>query len=150
MIETANWAPEVIKDLANGCLGKFLGQGVARHVWVSTIDPTKVIKLEIESFFQNIREWDTWLELKDSKYAKYLAPCIGISDGGRMLVQERIEPLRKDMEKCKMPDFLTDFKRSNYGIYNGRVVCCDYGTNILLSFALSERKIKLITPNWWD
>jgi hypothetical protein len=151
VIETSTWDSSVIKDFINGMLGKALGSGVARQVWVSSLDETLVVKVQDPSSgLQNLLEWETYLACKETKWAKYLTPCIGISPCGLILVQKRIEPLNKKFESHKLPNFLTDFKRSNYGMFEDRVVCCDYGTNQLIDMGAKGKQIKLITPEWWD
>lgn len=148
MTPISDWPPSVWQDFAQMFCGDTLGRGIGRQVYSLTTDPTKVVKVEMASeSFQNAIEWETWKNLCDTKYAKYLAPCHWISPCGIVLIQTRVEPLRPEHENVRLPDFLSDFKRSNYGVLDGRVVCCDYGTNLLLNhgaYASKNRK-----PEWW-
>lgn len=113
-------------------LGRKLGSGMSRKVYQCRQDCEAVVKIEIRGgMFQNIREWEAWSQLQYSPRGKWLAPCIAISPCGTILLQRKIIPLRMKEAPKKMPSFLNDFKLENYGIYNGRVVCCDYGTFII-------------------
>lgn len=143
------WPKSIQVDLAHLICGEPLGFGIARQVFVLGTDPTKVVKVEIAAgSFQNVIEWQTWNDLRETQYAKYLAPCHHISPCGIVLIQSRVGPLTARHERQPLPSFLTDFKRSNYGVLDRRVVCCDYGTNLLLNhgaFASRMRK-----PKWRD
>lgn len=112
-----------------------LGSGIGRVVFEMRGDPTKVIKFEVVSqSFQNVIEWETWESLSSTKEAKWLAPCTRISACGTVLIMERTSPIpTKYKLPTHVPAFLSDFKRDNYGLLNGRLVCHDYGTNIAIS-----------------
>lgn len=138
--------------------GRLLGQGIGRAVYELRFDPTRVIKIESAGgSFQNVTEWQTWQNLAHTDYAKFLAPCDDISSSGIALIQKRVRPLpskadeqaagvRSLLARCRVPDFLTDFKRENYGILDGRIVCCDYGSNLLLNHGAFA--CKLGKPEW--
>lgn len=144
-----DWTPAVYRDFASLFCGAPLGEGIGRETYVLATDPAKVVKIERGAgSFQNVLEWETWNELSETKYARYLAPCHWISPSGIVLVQTRVAPLTPEYEDVRLPEFLCDFKRSNYGVLDGRVVCCDYGTNLLINhgaYASKRRK-----PDWWD
>lgn len=136
-------------DFARLFCDKSLGYGAGREVFVLGTDETRVVKVEAEAAsFQNVLEWQTWQDLKETKYGKFLAPCHLISPCGIVLIQSRVTPLTPELEKVRLPSFLTDFKRSNYGVLDGRVVCCDYGLNLLLTDGAFASK--LVKPEWWD
>jgi hypothetical protein len=138
----------VTADLVRSLLGERLGQGISREVFEWTIDADFVIKLEVGNGpFQNVTEWSTWATIKDTKYGKHLAPCKWISQCGTALLMQRTVPMPSDKEPKKLPGWLTDTKRSNYGMLNGAVVCHDYGTTLLMDIgARSSRDRKV---NWW-
>lgn len=142
------------------CTEQLGDPGIGRTTFVFGPDPTKVVKIEIAAgSFQNALEWQTWTALKATRYAKFLAPCVSISDCGVALIQERVVPLPTELEEkllpararvlkdVRFPEFLTDTKRENYGLYKGRIVACDYGSNLAINhgaFASHMRKVK-----WW-
>jgi hypothetical protein len=138
----------VTADLVRSLLGERLGQGISREVFEWGIDTDFVIKLEVgNGHFQNVTEWSTWAALNDTKHGKHLAPCKWISQCGTALLMRRTSPLLSDREPKKLPGWLTDTKRGNYGMLNGTVVCHDYGTTLLTDIgARSSRDRKV---NWW-
>jgi len=149
MTAIADLPPSVWTDFVALFRGERLGSGIAREVFVLRTDPTKVVKIEIaDRSFQNVMEWTTWHDLKATKHAKYLAPCHWISPCGVVLIQERARPLTPEHENVRLPSFLTDTKRANYGVLNGRVVALDYGTNLAISDGAFASKLR--KPEWWD
>lgn len=110
-------------------LGDELGAGYSRRTYANNLDGSTVIKFEENSeTFQNVNEWHVWNELQHSELAKYLAPCVAISPCGRALVQRRADPVPTDYKfPEKVPEFLADLKRSNFGIIKRRLVAIDYG-----------------------
>lgn len=154
----SDWSPAVLRDLAELFCGERLGGGIGRQVYVLLTDPTKVVKVETEAYsFQNALEWATWKEATGTKLERYLAPCHFISPCGIVLIQSRVQPLPTAEEEkvagtdvlkgVKLPRFLTDFKRANYGILNGQVVACDYGTNMAITYGATGHMKK---PDWWE
>jgi hypothetical protein len=141
------YGPIIKGELMASLLGKELGAGIARAAFVSDLDETIVIKVEnSKGSFQNVIEWETWKRFKDDKsVARWLAPCVWISQSGGILMMKRTMPLLRDPKQ--MPRFLCDFKRSNYGLLNGRVVCHDYGTNLLMRYG---DKPVMRNVEWWD
>lgn len=147
MITLQEGPNRVLYDFAALFCGEPLGEGSSRKVFVLSTDPTKVIKIEAGSgSFQNILEWQTWEALSFTKLAKYLAPYHRISPCGIVLIQSRVFPLPPDREKVKMPEFLTDTTRDNFGILEGRVVCADYGSTTLIHHGASA--VKMRQPDW--
>lgn len=125
-----------------------LGNGMSRQVFDSLVLPNSVIKIEARSrHFQNVIEYETWERVKDSPMARWFAPVESISSSGSVLIMAKTEPLRMEELPTKMPRFLCDFKRSNYGLYQGRVVCHDYGTNLLMEYGLTKAQW---VANWSD
>lgn len=128
--------------------GDSLGSGMSRSTYQCKINPNWVIKAEEGAGqFQNILEWQTWQEVKETDFAKWFAPCVHISACGSVLVMERTAPPTPAEYPELMPVFLTDFKRPNYGILGGRIVCHDYGTNRLMVTGMTKRMKK---AGWWE
>jgi len=134
----------VTNDFLQIFCGDLLGDGISRQVYQCTIDKTLVIKVEHARTFQNVIEWDVWDCVKDTEFSKYFAPCISISQGGHVLLMKKTSPMKKYPEK--IPAFLTDTKRANYGQYKGQFCCHDYGNNLLIEKGLTKRLVK---ANWW-
>lgn len=117
--------------------GHWLGAGIHRDVYTCPLRDDLVVKVEKgedddRRNFANVREWEFWDEHRHCKeIARWLAPCTMLSYDGRLLVQERIDPLGQ-AEKLpeQVPAFLTDLKRSNFGRLKGKIVCADYGFTI--------------------
>lgn len=109
------------------CGHEVLGVGIARTVYTCPIRPDLVVKVEVPSkSFQNVLEWEFWKTWSHDKLMRrWLAPCEAISQCGSVLLQYRTQPVAKLPDR--MPEFLTDTKRSNYGRFRGRIVCHDYG-----------------------
>ena len=125
-----------------------IGYGMSREVYDSEILKDCVIKVESSACrFQNVLEWEAWQRLKWTDTAKWFAPCEWISPNGSVLVMKKTERVAKDKYPEKMPVFLTDFKYTNYGLYEGRIVCHDYGTHCLLENGMTKRMRKV---EWVD
>lgn len=155
MIDSLSFS--VLRDVAGLFLGDVLGSGIGRTVYVLATDPSKVVKIEdTAGSFQNVIEWETWKDLQGTRFARYLAPCHWISPCGIALVQSRVQTLppldadaiggRKQLENLRLPEFLTDLKRENYGFLEGRVVACDYGSNLAINHGACASKMR--KPSW--
>ena len=123
--------PDVVKDDAlELLLQDCLGAGVSRAVFPLWSNPELVIKIEQPCrVFQNVLEWEFWNAVKDDKsISKWFAPCWHISNNGRALVMSRTYPLVVN-EVVKIPAWIGDRKPENFGYFEGRVVCHDYGTH---------------------
>lgn len=129
------------RRLAETMLGEELGSGVGRSVYAlrHSLDGHEcVVKVETAAqSFQNISEWLVWQDFRDTpQIAKWLAPCVSISPDGTVLIQRRCEPIPEARLPKKLPSFLTDLKKSNWGLLKNRPVCLDYGHVV---YELSER-----------
>lgn len=126
-----------------------VGWGSAREVYkMRAPQDDCVVKLESKSYsFQNVREWNVWETVKETKFAKWFAPCVSISPNGSVLIQRKTTPVPSDMWPEKVPCFLTDLKRANFGMYEGRLVCHDYGLHLLMENGMTTRLKK---ANWRD
>jgi hypothetical protein len=131
-------------DLETLFLGKLLGKGVSRKVYLCRQDTEHVLKVEdVQGWFQNVLEWEIWNEVKHTKWAKYFAPCISISDNGQILIQQRTRPIEKSL-KLRLPDFFSDLKLDNIGLLDGKPVVHDYGISTFLGSALRRARLKLV------
>jgi hypothetical protein len=136
----------VAKDLFSLVRGELLGEGVARHVYGYDLDESLVMKFEIGGqSFQNVAEWEVWRWARGTSKARWLAPCISISPSGSVLLQKRVEPLPRSQRPKRLPAWLSDVKTENFGILDGKVVCCDYGTTIV---AIRQLSNKLVAREW--
>ena len=137
----------VSREIGNLVLGEWIGGGVARTVYAHQSFQDKVVKIETRGYsFQNAAEWEIWCEVKNTKLAKYFAPCFEISRAGVVLVQARTEKFPMDILPKRLPEFMTDLKPSNFGLYEKRIVCHDYGIllNGLISTVCKASRIKSI------
>lgn len=125
-----------------------INSGMSRTVWSSKLVPDCVIKIEdTVGQFQNIIEWETWLRVRDTVHRRWFAPCRWISGNGAILIMERTHEPAPKQYPVNMPAYLTDFKRTNYGMLNGKLVCHDYGTHMLFENGLTKR---MKPAKWWN
>lgn len=145
----------LLPDLFDFMCGKNVGNGNYRSVYECGFDSTLVVKIEKcsapdKSFgFYNVAEWDVWhnINRRYKEYAKFLAPCIRISQCGRLLLQQKTIPvLREDLPK-KIPYFLADTKIENWGKIGKKIVCHDYANHYLFS---EIKKKGFVKPTWWS
>lgn len=126
--------------------GDLVGHGMSRKTFSSRVVPDCVIKVEEEGgMFQNVVEWETWNRVRDTPIEKWFAPCRWISPSGSVLIMDRTVPAANYPDK--MPAFLNDFKRTNFGLFNNRLVCHDYGHNMLFEHGMTKRMKK---ADWYD
>lgn len=136
----------VRRELAGLMLGRRLGVGVGRRVYVCRLDQRFVVKIESRGgSFQNQLEWETWEALKGTTRERWLAPCLDISGSGSVLLQRRTQAARASDYPTRMPVFIGDYKRANFGMLDGKFVCHDYASLVNLSNGLiGTRK-----AHWW-
>jgi hypothetical protein len=140
--------PNILRDWMGSALGKRLGDGVGRKVFVYDLNPKFVIKVE-ESGFQNVVEHEIWRAVKETTWAKWFAPVRHISGLGSILLMERTLPAPRSRYPDRVPKFLGDLKYSNFGLLQGRLVCHDYGT--LTNFLAGNHGAeKMRKAEWWD
>lgn len=123
----------VYYDAFNLLCGEKLGSGIHRDVFECKIRPDLVVKVEKGDYryFANVLEMRFWCDNQYAKdIAKWLAPCEFLSPDGRLLLQKRAQPIISGSQLPKqIPAFLTDLKKENFGLLDGRVVCVDYALN---------------------
>lgn len=130
-----------------------IGYGMSRQVFTSKLLPGCVIKVEQDAGrFQNVMEWETWQRVRDTPASRWFAECKWISPNGRILIMERTRPAAASEFPDKVPVFLSDLKRTNFGMARSSgekewFVCHDYGTNLLFEHGMTKR---LKRAEWWD
>ena len=138
------------KELWNLVLGYEIGYGRDRTVYMCALNTSFVIKVEYgERSFQNRVEWETWEYVSGGPYEKWFAPCNRISPCGTLLFQKRTTPVQKLPKK--LPAFFTDLKCENFGMFEGRLVCHDYGTiaaNIRRTFTKKTQTVPKSKREW--
>ncbi len=141
-------SPSIHREFFNLMCDDLIYQGMSRAAWTSSVAPDCVIKIEERSgYFQNVVEWETWQRVKDTPLARWFAPCRWISPNGSVLIMERTRPAGDVQYPDRMPAFLCDFKRRNYGMLADNLVCHDYGTNLLFEHGMTKR---MIAARWSD
>lgn len=134
-----------LKDAALSVLvGRQLAEGCYRRVFELRGDPTKVLKLEaFGDMFCNQMEWRTWREVEHTKWAEWFAPCVSIDAFGGALVMERTKPIEDwpEGKRQRLPAFFTDVKPENFGLLDGRLVCHDYGSTLLMLRGMRGAKL---------
>lgn len=118
------------KDMFALLCGAFIGHGVSRHVFEHRLDPTCVVKIQtIGDLRQNEWEWKTWNSSETKPgLRRVLAPCVMISPNSRILIQKQTTVAIPDRTGWKCPlAYMPDAKIENFGMYEGRIVCHDYG-----------------------
>lgn len=124
-----------------------LGYGQDREVWKLRGLPyvAKIAKIDPA---QNWKEWLFWSNVSGTELEKWVAPCIAFASSGRILIQAQTKPVLNRLFPKKIPSILTDLKVQNWGTYEDRVVCHDYGTSYVYSTAF--KKIEYAEADWWD
>lgn len=138
-----------LEQIKQTFVGNMIGEGCYRKVHECRLDPSLVIKLEkTYDTFSNIMEWKVWQEVEYSPFKKWFAPCVFMSDNGDVLIQKKVDPISKrDKLPDSIPAFLSDIKPENFGFFEGRLVCSDYGS-LPITAQWSEKKMK--KANWKD
>lgn len=133
-------------EAKNILCGDKLGEGMTRKVYRCRLNDEYVVKVEPRGTnFQNIEEWRAWWWACGTPRRHWLAPCEYISPCGLILIQHRVTPLRASDRPRKVPNWLSDLKKDNFGMLKGKVVACDYGT--VLS-CWRDAPSKMVTPPW--
>jgi hypothetical protein len=145
------------EDAFNLLCGERIAYGMSRTVYTCRLLPAAVVKVETDpQRFQNIIEWETWQRVRDTHASRWFAACEYISPCGRVLVMQRTRPPAPSEFPDKVPVFLTDLKRTNYGMVGSEddgiggkqwLVCHDYGTHMLFEHGMSKRLKK---AEWWN
>lgn len=140
-IEQHEHFPTILaRDLFGMIAGTSLGAGTHRHIFNHATDPNLIVKIENGyQSFSNIHEWEVWNRIKDTNLAKWFVPCVALSGAGTVLIMKRAKPLTPKQVPKKVPAFFTDLKEENWGWYQGRPACLDYGNHLLLEKGMTSR-----------
>lgn len=136
----------VYEDAFNMLCGRKLGEGIHRQVFECKILPHLVVKVEndLYRYFANVYEQRVWSDNEYcEKVARWLAPVAFMSPDAKVLLQYRTDPLPQNYSlPDRVPTFLTDLKRENFGIFEGRLVCHDYAMTV------SNLSTRLTKAHW--
>ena len=135
-------------DIFRLLCGDLIGEGASREVFIYQPDYDYVVKIEAQSYsFRNIIEWQVWQDADELgiEISNWLAPCKTISPSGIALIQRRTKPAKTYPKK--IPSWMTDTKRSNFGMLGRRFVAHDYGHNVICNGGMTKRLSK---AKWWD
>lgn len=128
------------RDVAGMVLGDYRGTGTYRCIFDHASDPELIVKVENgHQCFCNVREWDVWERVKETALAKWFAPVVAISSSGVVLVMKRCAEVPVQLLPEHVPAFFTDLKAENWGLYEGRPVCLDYGNHLLIEYGMTKR-----------
>lgn len=135
-----------VRDAWEALLGAPIGTGCTRLVYENARNKKEVVKIERDDWSKdNLREWDIYNALEQTKWGDWLAPVVWISANGKILIQKRTYPFIGTPLPTKIPSFLEDVHKKNFGMYENRIVCHDYAqTNFIKDSSL----IKLKKPKW--
>lgn len=129
---------DLLKNSAlNLVVGRSLGSGASRRVYELLYDKTLVMKVEhTGKTFHNQTEWLIWECVREWPISDWFAPCVDIDGYGNVLIMKRTEPFEseKDFKAAitrtrggVIPKVFDDIHYGNFGLYDGRVTCHDYG-----------------------
>lgn len=141
---------EVYRDGFNLLCGREVGRGMTRTVFECNVDKSLVVKVEsaeVRTHFQNMVEWLAWCRVAGTDVERWFAPVVEMSPDGRLVLMKRVDPLPSRHRPTHMPAFFTDFKPNNFGVLDGRVVCCDYGSHLLHEVGMTKRMRRV---DWRD
>lgn len=142
--------PTTARDITGLFFGEVIGSGMSRTVYQHLQDPSLVLKVELSGTrFQNVLEWEIWNTVKDTKMAKWFAPCIDISANGIVLIQKKVAPIPEDQYPKKLPSIFGDTKYQNFGKIGKQFVCFDYGTSHINAINSILIKNKTKVAKWW-
>ena len=139
--------------------GKEIASGSSRTVFECTLMPGYVVKVEKDcSKHRNIMEFQAWESVCHvPEIARYFAKIHMMSANGRILIMEKtVRPGPNDWPD-KLPVFITDRKKDNFGMIRVKsvdtgehewiFVCHDYGHHCLHENGMSKRMSK---ANFWE
>ncbi len=120
-------------------VGESIGSGASRRVYALKYDPTLVLKVEHTGWtFHNQMEYLIWEEVRRWPISDWFVPCVDIDAYGNVLIQKRTEPFKSEkdfkaaLQRTRggvIPAVFDDIHFGNFGLYDGRVTCHDYGYN---------------------
>jgi hypothetical protein len=115
--------------------GDLIGEGCSRKVYACALLPDCVVKVEeTVGSFENVIEWSIWHQVVGTPASRWFAACRFISESGSILVMERTLPARMSDLPPRVPIWVSDMKRTNWGVAKDSdggmkwAVCHDYGS----------------------
>jgi len=127
-------------------IGDHIACGSTRCVYAHAMSPEDtVVKIEAgDALFCNVYEHQVWEHVEQTEFAKWFAPVRKISPCGTVLFMARCEPVHKTDLPTHVPAFFTDLKANNFGWYEGRVVCIDYGYHRFIERGMTKKLRKAV------
>lgn len=105
-------------------------KGGSRLVYRVPSDSTVVVKKTIKPFpGSNMIEWFVWQGVKETAFKNVFAACISISESGRYLMMEALEPIEQ-IDRADLPEvphWVNDRKENAFGKTGGVIKMLDYG-----------------------
>lgn len=125
----------VNKSAYNLLIGNYIGEGEYRTVYECCLRDDLVAKIEKPEkrhAFANVHEFSIWQEYKEIEAVRmWLAPIYIMSDCAQILLQSKVSSVPVDFVwPDKLPSFLGDIKRENFGWFENRLVCIDYANTV--------------------
>lgn len=135
-------------------VGNQVGSGSYRRVYDLHTDETCVMKIEYcGKEFCNVHEMAVWKEVQHTPIEDWFAPCMKIDSLGVALIQKKTRPfqneesfkkaLKETRGSLDLPEFFDDAHHGNFGMFEGRVVCHDYGFNFFINHGVDAGWRKL-------
>lgn len=145
LLKKEDFKTAIARDLLNMVLDDMIGEGQFRCVYPWLLNENWVCKIErVSGHFSNVQEWDVWERVKETKLAQWFAPVHQISGCGILLLQSRTKPVEAHELPKQIPAFFCDLKAANWGRLGKRVVCHDYGNNLLMEKGMTTRMKKAV------
>lgn len=135
-------------DLFGLICGKEIGRGQYRTVYQHQLEPDKVVKHDTCANWSNVHEWQLYCELQDLPLGKWLAPVYWLSPRGIWMIQAKTTPIEIGKFPKKVPAIFADLKPSNWGMFEGRPVCHDFGNSRV--YTLAREAGKVMQPVTWE
>lgn len=121
---------EIDVAIVNMVIGEFLGEGVHRKVFRSSLNSDWVIKIALSNsgIESNINEATVWHDLRGMDASNVLVPCVHLSACGMVLIQEFAEDITHNEMPKYVYEWMTDTHCANFGKHQGKVKLRDYGS----------------------
>jgi len=134
-------------EFFNFTCGDLLGYGISRYVFEYKRDKRWVVKIDLSCYSANSLEWQIWSDVeKIPQLSKWFAPCGDMTRACSVMLQRRCKiKLPHDKYPNKVPDFFSDLKYDNWGMFNGKMVCLDYASTSLVQL---RKDYKLVPAKW--
>lgn len=139
-----------LDDLHDFLLGKQLGEGIHRRVFLYRPDRMLVMKVATECPNINVLEQEIWNSISEApQLSKWFAPVISISECGIYMLQRRVFHKPKAEYPRMVPSFFGDLKYGNFGWIGDQFVCVDYAGFIATSMS-HKWSLSMKKAEWWE